>query len=294
MDRGQVACVRRFNRMVTQRAGALAEEFLGRRRPLGQSRVLWEIGRDGASLRELRARLGLDSGYLSRLVQALEAEGLVDLSPEKSDERVRRARLTRAGRAELVEIDRRSDRAASATLASLSLRQRSELAAAMDTVHRLLRVAGLAIERVEPDSPEAAHCLERYFAELDERFEGGFDAGKSIPADSADLVPPHGAFLVASVDGEPVASGCLRRFAPGTAYLKRMWVDPTLRGSGLGRRMLGALEDQARALGFGLVCLETNRALTEAIALYRSAGYVEVAPFNDEPYAHHWFEKRLG
>ena len=159
---------------------------------------------------------------------------------------------------------------------------------------RPLRASAARIERVDPRSAEAASCLERYFAELDERFEGGFDPGASIPADDADLVPPRGAFLVARVDGEPVASGCLRHFAPGTAYLKRMWVDPRLRGTGFGRRMLVALEDEARELGFAVVCLETNRALVEAIALYRSAGYVEVPPFNDEPYAHHWFEKRLG
>jgi GNAT superfamily N-acetyltransferase len=72
-----------------------------------------------------------------------------------------------------------------------------------------------------------------------------------------------------------------------------MWVAPSVRGLGFARRMLAALEQQARALGFTTLRLETNRALTEAIRLYQSAGYVEVPPFNDEPYAHHWFEKPL-
>lgn len=278
---------------MTQRAGALAEDFLGRRRPLGQSRVLWEIGRKGASLRALRARLGLDSGYLSRIVSALEEGGLVEVRAERADEHVRRARLTRAGRVELAEIDRRSDRAAGATLAALGAAQRSRLVEAMDAVVRLLRLSAVRIERVPPKSEAAAFCLARYFEELARRFPGGFDPAKSIPSDDADLVPPRGAFLVGSIDGEPVASGCLRYLAPGVAYLKRMWVDSSLRGAGLGRRMLAALEDEARTLGFDVVRLETNRALTEAIALYRNTGYVEVPPFNDEPYAHHWFEKRL-
>lgn len=66
-----------------------------------------------------------------------------------------------------------------------------------------------------------------------------------------------------------------------------------MREAGLGRRMRAAFEAEARALGFAALRLETNRALAEAIRLYRSAGYAEVAPFSDEPYAHHWFEKRL-
>ena len=76
METAQIAQVRRFNRIATERAGALSERFLGRTRPLGQARLLWEIGRNGANIRDLRARLGHDSGYLSRLLRALEADGL--------------------------------------------------------------------------------------------------------------------------------------------------------------------------------------------------------------------------
>src|SRR5512145_2983023 len=112
----QITQVRRFNRLVTQRAGALDDHFLGRDRPLGESRVLYEIGSHGADLRELRARLGLDSGYLSRLVRSLAAAGLVKVSAGPEDERVRRARLTAAGLAEVEEMNRRSDQAAAAIL----------------------------------------------------------------------------------------------------------------------------------------------------------------------------------
>ncbi|HEU4886178.1 MAG TPA: helix-turn-helix domain-containing GNAT family N-acetyltransferase [Longimicrobium sp.] len=293
MDSEQIAQVRRFNRLVTQRAGALEDHFLGRDRPLGESRVLWEVGRDGADLRDLRARLGLDSGYLSRLVQSLASAGLVTLRSGPDDERVRRADLTPAGRAEVAEMDRRSDQVAEDILAPLSDAQRERLVAAMAEVQRLLQAAGARIERVDPASREARWCVAQYFAELVVRFENGFDPGQTLPADDAEMRPPRGAFLVASVDGEPVACGAVKVMAPGIGYLKRMWVAPAVRGLGFARRMLGALEAQARELGFTTLRLETNRTLTEAIRLYRSAGYVEVPPFNDEPYAHHWFEKPL-
>ena len=285
--------VRRFNRLVTKRAGALEEHFLGRERPLGESRVLFEIGAAGADLRELRSRLELDSGYLSRLVQSLAAKGLVALRPASDDERVRRADLTAEGLDELKEIDKRSDQAAEATLAPLSPSQRKQLVAAMVEVHRLLRASGARIERVDPSSRQARWCVGQYFAELGRRFERGFDASRSIAADDAELVPPAGAFLVAKVEGETAGCGAVKTIGPGVGSLKRMWVAESARGLGLGRRILEALESEARGLGLTTLRLETNRSLSEAIRLYRSAGYVEVPPFNDEPYADHWFEKRL-
>lgn len=289
----QIAQVRRFNRLVTQRAGALDDHFLGRDRPLGQSRVLYEIGAGGADLRELRARLGLDSGYLSRLVQSLAAADLVTLRVDADDERVRRAELTPDGLAEVEEMNRRSDEAAEEILGPLTASQRERLVAAMTEVHRLLQAAGARIERVDPASPEARSCVARYFAELARRFEGGFEPALSLPADDADLRPPAGVVLVASVDGEPVACGAVRTIAPGIGSLRRMWVAEAVRGLGFGRRMLAALEDEARALGVTTLRLETNRALVEAIQLYRTSGYVEVPPFDAEPYADFWFEKQL-
>jgi DNA-binding MarR family transcriptional regulator/GNAT superfamily N-acetyltransferase len=294
MSSDHVAAVRRFNRLVTQRAGALEDHYLGSDRPLGASRVLFEIGPQGADLRDLRARLGLDSGYLSRVVQSLAAQGLVTLRAGEGDDRVRRAELTAAGRAEFEEMDRRSDQLAETVLGPLTDAQRERLVAAMTDVHRLLRVAGVRIERVEPGSREARWCLSQYFAELARRFEHGFDPAQSIPADDAEFRPPRGAFLVASADGEPVACGGVRTIAPGVGYLKRMWVADAVRGLGFGGRMLRALEAESVALGLTTLRLETNRALAEAIEMYRRAGYAEVPPFNDEPYAHHWFEKRLG
>ncbi|MGH7499216.1 MAG: bifunctional helix-turn-helix transcriptional regulator/GNAT family N-acetyltransferase [Gemmatimonadales bacterium] len=294
MTADEISQVRRFNRLVTQRAGALDDHFLGRDRPLGESRLLYEIGPRGADLRDLRQCLGLDSGYVSRLVKALQRKGLVRLTQGSADQRVRQARLTSAGRREVREMNKRSDKAAAALLEALPSAQRTRLVAAMAEVHRLLQLVGLQIERVDPASPAARWCVGQYFDELDRRFESGFDPAASVSAEDRELIPPRGAFLLALVDGQPVACGAVKRISLAVGSLKRMWVADTVRGLGIGRRVLEALEAQARALGLTTLRLETNQTLQEAIRLYRNAGFREVAPFNSDPYAHHWFEKSVG
>jgi DNA-binding MarR family transcriptional regulator/GNAT superfamily N-acetyltransferase len=293
MDATAVAHVRRFNRTVTQRLGVLQDTYLARGRPIGQARLLWEIGPDGADIRTLRSRLDLDSGYLSRLLRALEADGLVVVEPGATDRRVRTARLTAAGLAERGELDRRSDELAAGLLAPLDPGQRERLTAAMAEVERLLTASTVTVAETDPRRPEARFCLAAYAAELDERFDAGFDPGRSTPAEDGDLTPPAGLLLVARLHGEPVGCGALKFHDGAPAEVKRMWVAPAARGLGLGRRLLAELETHARAHGVRVLHLETNRALAEAIALYRSAGYREVPAFNDEAYAHHWFEKLL-
>jgi DNA-binding MarR family transcriptional regulator/GNAT superfamily N-acetyltransferase len=293
MERTMIEQVRRFNRAVTQRAGALEDAFLARGRPLGQARVLWEIGPDGRDVRDLRARLGLDSGYLSRLLRALEQEGMITVGASEADGRRRTARLTVAGETERAEYDRRSDDAAAAMLGPLSGRQRERLVTAMAEVERLLAASAVEIGVRDPADPDARRCLRAYVGELAARFDGGFDPDLSISAADREMTPPAGLFLVAVLYGEPVGCGALK-FHPGApAEVKRMWVASPARGLGLGRRLLAELETRAAGHGVRVLRLETNRALAEAIALYRAAGYREVAAFNDEPYAHHWFEKSL-
>jgi DNA-binding MarR family transcriptional regulator/ribosomal protein S18 acetylase RimI-like enzyme len=294
MDRGMVAQVRRFNRLVTQRVGALDDGYLARDRPLGEARVLWEIGTAGCDVRALRERLGLDSGYLSRLLRSLEADGLVSLRASAADRRVRIAGLTAAGRKERALLDDRSDELAASFLDPLSGTQRERLVNAMADVERLLTAAMIHIAPTDPALPHAQRCLRAYVAELDRRFPDGFDPARSISAEAPELRPPAGLLLVASLHGEPVGCGALKFHGAEPTEVKRMWVDPSARGLGVGRRLLAELEAHAADRGGAVVRLETNGSLAEAIALYRSAGYAEVAPFNDEPYAHHWFEKRLG
>lgn len=279
-----IARVRSFNRLVTRQAGVVGDRHLGRR-PFGQTRVLYEIGLEGAAPRDLRARLGLDSGYLSRVLGALRREGLVEMGPDPADRRTKRLSLTRTGTAELGEINRISDELAAAMLAPLTGEQRERLLRAQDEVRHLLALSMVSIELEDPRTPDARWCLGRYAAELDERFEEGFDA-TVWPADAT-------RFVIARIEGQPAGCGVLKTLSPDVCELARMWVDRPHRGLGVATRILAALEEQAAGLGFTTVRLDTNRALDEAKAMYRGAGYREIPRYNDNPYANHWFEKRL-
>ena len=293
MDPTAIQRVRSFNRIVAEEIGALDDHFLGRDRPMAESRLLWEIGPDGAEVRELRGRLGLDSGYLSRVLRSLEHQRLVVVRPSPEDARVRRAELTPKGLAERAELDRRSDDVAARILEPLSESQREALVDAMSKVDRLLQAAMVHFAIEDPASADARWCVAQYFAELDTRFDAGFDPARSILPDLGELKPPVGAFVIARLRSRPIGCGALKFYDDKSAYLKRMWLAPDARGLGLGRRLLLELERVAREAGASVVRLETNRALTEAISLYRREGYAEVAPFNDEPYGDYWFEKRL-
>lgn len=291
MDRDLVQRVRRFNRIITQRIGALDDHFLGRGRPLGEARLLYEIGRDGAEVRNLRTKLALDPGYVSRLLRSLEHQGLVTTRRAHDDARIHRVTLTRKGLREIAELDRRSDAFATSILAPLNARQRDRLGAAMAEVERLMRASAVTFEPEAPDSADARWCIEQYFRELAGRFETGFDPARSISAKPEELIPPAGIFVIARLDGQPVGCGALKVRDERIGEIKRMWVRADARRLGIARRVLERLETTAREFGLTTLRLETNRALEEAQTLYRRAGYREVAPFNEEPYAHHWFEK---
>ena len=293
MSRAMVDQVRRFNRTVTERVGALDDRFLGLDHPLGEARLLWEIGLDGCEVRRLRSRLALDSGYLSRLLRSLEAAGLVTLAVSEEDRRIRVACLTDAGRAEHAALDARSDDLARSLLAPLSADRQERLVAAMRDVERLLTAASVEIRGVDPEHPDSRHCLAEYVAELNRRSERGFDPSAGATALPHEVRPPAGEFFVAYLHGDPIGCGAVKYHADAPTEIKRMWIAPQARGLGLGRRLLEHLEGCARASGARRAHIETGAVLTEALALYRSAGWVEVPPFNEEPFADHWLEKTL-
>src|SRR5579872_4382266 len=289
----QIAKIRSFNRTVTRRLGVLNERYLGRDRPLVESRLLFEIGTQGASVRELRTRLGLDSGFSSRLLRSLERKKLVRTEAAGSDGRVRIARLTRSGLAELRRLNSLSDDLAHSMLAPLSRDQAERLVSAMHEVDRLLRASGIEFEPVDPRSPDAERCLQRYYAELTARFPSGFELHADDAPAADELAPPAGCMLLARLFGEPVACGAIRSLGPGVGELKRMWVSPDVRGLGVGRRLLMELEKVATGRKLRTVRLDTNGSLSEALSLYRTSGYREIPRYNDNPYAQHWFEKTL-
>ncbi len=293
MDRDSLRQVRRFNRLVTRRIGVLGDDYLGRGRPLGEARLLFETGVDGAGVGELRQRLGLDSGYMSRLLRALERQGLLRVTPAANDRRARRVSLTEAGLAEVAAYDGLSDDLARSLVEPLDGRQRKRLVAAMAEVERLLNASAVTLAVEPAGSADAQACIRQYLAELAQRFDTGYDPASAAPAGAEQFDPPKGWFVVARLDGRPVGCGGLKQPEPGVGEIKRLWTDPAARGLGIGRRVLDRLEDIARSQGMRSVRLDTNRALHEAQALYLAAGYEEVARFNDDPYAQQWFGKSL-
>lgn len=285
--------LRRFNRTYTQRIGVLDESFLGTGRPLAVSRLLFEVGAvdGGATVRDLRGRLGLDSAYLSRMLRRLEREGLVATLPDPDDNRRRIVRLTDAGLAARAELDRRSDELAARLVEPLTSRQRDRLAEALATADVLVRAATVELREVPPEDPLGREALGRYLDEIGSRFPGGYRHDGPVAAE------PGSTYVLATSDGEPVAYGGLRP-APGVGddvvELKRMWVHPGWRGAGLGGRMLRHLEALAADRGATRIVLDTNDVLAEAIAMYERAGYQAVERYaGSDPHATHFFAKRL-
>lgn len=151
------------------------------------------------------------------------------------------------------------------------------------------------IVSVDPGSSAAQLAMAAYFTELDERFPSGFDPGDALASARTQLCAPHGCFFIGrgAVVPDPVACGGLARLDDRSGEIKRMWVHSDARGRGLGRRLLRRLEVEAERIGYRRVVLDTNSTLTEAMALYESAGYRSIDPYNDNPYALRWYEKPL-
>jgi GNAT superfamily N-acetyltransferase len=194
--------------------------------------------------------LDLDSGYLTRLLRALEEAGPVMVSAS-------------AGHG-----PRRGE--------------------------RLLAAARVEIRPVDPEHPDAQHCLSEYVAELNRRSTRGFDPSVGATALPQEVRPPAGQFFVVYLEDEAIGCGAVKHHVDSPAEIKRMWVSPEARGLGLGRRLLKELEACALSGGARIAHIETSAVLPEALALYRSSGWVDVPAFNDEPFADHWLEKSLG
>lgn len=286
-----VSRFRRFARAVTAEVGALDHSFLGRGRPLGVARVLNAVGHGKSELSEIRAYLGLDSGLVSRLLRSLEDEGLIEVRADQADARKRNVTLTEAGEAEFTAYETLSNERAKA---ALSRHARADaLLAAMDLVASSFGRDRVALVETDPRSAEARYCLGEYYAELAQRFERGFDVTLSADPDAAMMIRPRGAFLVAFSDDMPVGCVGLKGTCAEYAEVKRLWVAPAARGLGLAWKLMERVEAIARELGVPALRLDTNRALPEAIAMYRKSGWTEIERFNDDPYPDFFFEKRM-
>ena len=152
----------------------------------------------------------------------------------------------------------------------------------------------LRVEPADAASDEAQALVQAYIDEIAATFPSGFNPDASVSADPAELTPPRGMFLVVRrPDGTAVGCGAVKLLDPPTAEVKRMWLHASTRGQGGGRLLLSSLEQAARELGATHACLDTNSRLEAALALYLRSGWQETEPYNDNPYATHWFAKRL-
>ncbi len=292
MSLDPIARLRRFNRAVTREVGALDTSFLGRGRPLGAARVLQLVRPEGTDIARIRERLGLDSGLTSRFLRSLEREGLIETASDPDDRRRRTARLTGTGQAELAAYEAIGHDRAAKLIARAGSRA-AELVAAMDLIATLLNRDQLQIREADPDSPEALSCLRSYFDEIIARVAAARPEYFPLPDPGADSYrAPQGRFLVAWSDDLPIGCVSLRAIDDRTAEVKRLWVHSSARGQGLSRRMMAAIEAEARKAGYHRLRLDTNSALTEAIALYRASGWTDIPPYTSPP-ADTWLEKVL-
>jgi GNAT superfamily N-acetyltransferase len=155
-------------------------------------------------------------------------------------------------------------------------------------------VGEITITAVDAGGPAARQAMTSYFEELATRFSlDGFDVADAIDGAATAYGPTKGLFLLATLDAETVGCAALQYLDETTSEVKRMWVCPTARGRGLATRLLAKLEEETRSSGRLVVVLDTNATLTQAIRLYERQGYIAIARYNDNPYAHHWFRKQL-
>ena len=287
-----IARLRRFNRAVTREVGALDDSYLGRGRPLGAARVLQLISAQGTDVAAIRAKLALDSGLLSRLLRALEAEHLIRLVTDPADRRRRTAHLTPAGEAEMQAYNAIGYARAAETLSRAGNRQQA-LIDAMDLIATSLLRDQLDIRDADATDPAAIACLDAYYQLLIQKIPSLTRDMLTLPlSDPEAYRPPHGAFVIAWSDDLPVGTVSLRALDKTTVEVKRLWVDRSARGQGLARRLMQAIESRARSLGYSHLKLDTNAALTEALSLYRSDGWSDIPAYTSFP-ATHWLGKTL-
>ena len=293
-----VKAVRAFNRFHTRLVGALNEHLLNSNYSLPQERVLYEIANaprgEAPSARGLGGRLHMDTGYLSRLLAGLEAEGLIDRSP--SPENAKRLALTLAekGRAVFDGLDKASAKEVAALLAPLSERERRELVGAMARIRRLLgdlpQDRTFILRDPEPgDLGWIAHRQARLYTEeygWDWTYEGlvAEILGQFVKT----FDPAKERCWVAERDGGIVGSVFVVKQDEATAKLRLLYVEPSARGLGLGRRLVDECLRFARSKGYRRIVLWTNDVLVSARRIYEAAGFTLV---ESEP--HHSFGKDL-
>lgn len=292
----QAAAVRAFNRFYSRQAGLLKEGLLKSEFSLTEARVLYELAtRDGLTATGIGRELGLDAGYLSRILKKFEARGLLDRAPSRRDARQSVLELTAAGRAAFKPLDEASQAEFTAMLEKLTAEQRERLLAAMATIRTLLE------EGTEPEPPfilrphrpgDIGWVISRQAA-LYHREYGWDESFEALVAEiGAEFLksfdPERENCWIAERNGEVVGSVFLVRQSDEVAKLRLLYVEASARGLGLGRRLVAECIAFARAKGYKTLTLWTNDVLVSARRIYEAAGFTLVA---EEP--HHSFGKDL-
>ena len=280
----RIEAVRRFNRLYTRRIGVLQPGYLGSAFPLPQARLLYELGQRGeCTASELGADLDLDLGYLSRLLQGLRRQGLVQGEASKQDARRVHLALTAKGRRAYLSLDARSREEVGALLGKLAAPQQARLVGALQTVEKLLASdpsngETIALRGHRPgDMGWVIHAHGRlYFEEYgwDERFEA------LVAGIAADFVKnfdiERERCWIAEMNGEPVGSVFVVKQSRTVAKLRLLIVEPKARGRGLGTRLVEECIAFARARGYRKLVLWTQSDLAAARKIYARTGFQRV------------------
>ena len=283
----RVATVRRFNRFYTAKIGALQEGLLGGPYTLTETRVLFELAhRDGATAGELARELGLDSGYLSRILARFDTDGLLARAPSPTDGRKSVLRLTPHGKNTIAPLEARSDRVVGELLAALPDATAARVVAAMRTIETALGGDSGRAWLLRPLRPgDLGWIVSRHGAIYAQEFgwDGTFEVlvaeiGAGI---ARNFNPAHEAGWIAEQDGVPVGSVFLVRESDTVAKLRLLLVEPAARGLGIGARLVDECTRFARASGYRRITLWTHSVLAAARRLYMNAGYrvVRSEPF---------------
>lgn len=275
-----VAAVRQFNRFYTRRIGVLEERLLDTPFSLTESRLLYELANRAApTASELAKDLGLDPGYLSRILRSFESRGLVARTPSEIDGRQSHLELTPQGRSAFLPLDRRSREAVAAMLQKLGEAQQRRLIAAMAAIE-----ATLGAPRDKPPYLLRPHqpgdmgwvvsrhgalyaqeygwniALEALAAEIVAAFIKNFDASRER-------------CWIAEIDGEPVGSVFVMKHSDQVAKLRLLLVEPHARGLGIGARLVEECVRFSRQAGYGTLTLWTNHVLHAARHIYQQCGF---------------------
>ena len=274
-----VAAIRGFNRYYTGVIGALGEGHLHTPYTLTEARVLYELAQlESLDVVSLRGELGLDPGYLTRILTRLDRDGLVTRRRSDTDARRQIVALTKAGRAMFGTLNRRANRDVSRLLEPLAASERGQLRQALQTVRTLLDPATRGDVVLRAPQPGDLGWIVQRNAEL-YTAEYGWDAGYEtlvarIVADYAATADPSSEHVwIAEVDGRRVGTVMCVRADDVTAKLRLLLVEPSARGLGVGRRLVQACVDFARDCGYERMTLWTQSTLTAARHIYAAAGF---------------------